>query len=250
MRPSDPHLDPRDPRGHHRRGRERPGRRIRDQIAVLNESFNGATGGAKTGFGSSWRDHADHERSGSTCTATAQDAAMKTALKRGGPRDAEHLLGRPRRQPARLGYLAAGRGGGRRARRRGRALPVPAGRRVRDLQRGRHRHPRGGPLARPVPHVRGRLQRPGDFVADTAPEASPGIRLPGGPRHLRGAAALDPITNFMDYTQDHCMFEFTGGQASGCSRRGWRSAPSGPHAMERGPRKGSPFCYPRSGFSV
>ena len=52
----------------------------------------------------------------------------------------------------------------------------------------------------------------GDQVDDTAPEASPAFFCPED-RDTCAAAGLDPITNFMDYTQDNCMFEFTEGQA-------------------------------------
>jgi len=52
----------------------------------------------------------------------------------------------------------------------------------------------------------------GDYVCDTEPERSPAYGCPSGRDSCRGGG-LDPTSNFMDYTDDACMFEFSVGQA-------------------------------------
>ena len=188
-----------------------PRRWINDQITVLNDSYSGATGGADTGFA--------FELAGVTRTTNAdwfhmhsqgQDRKMKEALKVGGL-DTLNIYTVDHRTLLGYAWLAQD------AEKVGDLDGVVV--HYQSLPGGNFEiYSEGDTATHEVGHwldlfhtFDGGCNR-GDQVDDTAPEASPAFFCPEG-RDTCAGDGLDPITNFMDYTQDNCMFEFTDGQA-------------------------------------
>jgi hypothetical protein len=198
---------------------EVPDSMIREQMRVLNDSFNGRTGGAATGFA--------FDLAGVTYTNNAEwftgmasdfevELEAKAALRRGGDDtlniytiDGGPYLG--------FAYFPS--------------ILADPNYRVLDGVVLDWRSLPGGTFAiysegDTAPHEVGHwlalyhtfdggCSIKNDYVADTPAEFGPASRCPVGRDSCRGAAhpGLDPITNFMDYTQDSCMYEFSAGQA-------------------------------------
>jgi hypothetical protein len=192
---------------------------IRAQIRVLDESYVGRTGGANSGFG--------FTLAGITRTTnpvwfeqmvfdTDVELEAKQALRRGGPEtlniytvDGGPYLGwsyfpsilTDPRYAALDGVVVDWRS-------------LPGG--TFDI------YSEGDTATHEVGHwlalyhtFDGACSIKGDYVADTPAEFSPAFYCPVGRDSCSQppCPGLDPIENFMDYTQDSCMHVFTAGQA-------------------------------------
>jgi hypothetical protein len=192
---------------------------IRDQIRVLDESYNGRTGGANTGFGfvlAGVTRTVNARWFSLVATDTEVELEMKRALRRG---DGSTLNFYVTNADPWLGWAYFPS-----------ILTDPAYADLDGVVVDWRSLP-GGPFAiysegdtgtHEVGHwlalyhtFDGGCSSFGDYVADTAAEKSPAFNCPAGRDTCRGAQhpGADPIENFMDYTQDSCMYEFSQGQA-------------------------------------
>lgn len=189
-----------------------PDQWITNQMQVLNGSYGGTTGGAATGF--SFRLAGvtrTTNRNWFNLTGGGKDRAMKTALKVGGPETLNIYTAKLGQNLLGYAYLAQDAA----------SVGVLDGVVVhyQSLPGGNFAiYSEGDTATHEVGHWFDLLHtfdggcNGGDLVADTAPEASAAFNCPVG-RDTCVGGGVDPITNFMDYTQDSCMFEFTDGQA-------------------------------------
>jgi hypothetical protein len=188
---------------------------IKAQIRVLNDSFLGKTGGAKTSFRFELtKVTRTTSKSWFNLTGVGPERAMKSALKVGGPETLNVYSANLQALLLGWAYLAQDAD----------AVGVLDGvvihyRTIPGVPNAYSVYGEGDTATHEVGHwlnllhtFEGGCTEPGDHVDDTAPEASPAFGCPEG-RDTCPGGGPDPITNFMDYTDDACMFEFTGGQA-------------------------------------
>ena len=192
---------------------------IRAQIRVLNESFTGRTGGAGSGFGFQLAGVTRTENQvwfESMATNFDLELQIKRTLRRGGPETLNIYTvdGGPYLGFAYFPSVLASQ------------IYAPLDGVVvdwRSLPGGTFEiYSEGDTATHEVGHwlalyhtFDGKCSTKNDYVADTPAEFGPAFNCPVGRDTCTAPSkpGLDPIFNFMDYTQDSCMYEFTAGQA-------------------------------------
>lgn len=191
---------------------------IDEQMTVLNLSYGGFYGGAKTGFQFKLVgvDRTDNAAWFNARAGGIDERDMKQALRQGGP---ETLNLYSSVAGGYLGYAY---------------LPgLPDPRQYLDgivfhwesmvgtSTRFAGRYDRGFTLVHEAGHwldlehtFYGACNAKGDFVDDTPAEGTPTSGCPLGKDTCLREPGLDPIHNYMDYSYDSCYTEFTLGQAS------------------------------------
>jgi hypothetical protein len=187
---------------------------VASSILVLNEAFGGGAGGAATRFQFSLVDttYTDDASWYDDCDLAAIESQMKVALRQG---DAEAL------NIYTCGMTGSGLLGWATFPSLYASKPKDDGVVLLDnsLPGGAAPYDQGDTLTHEVGHwlglyhtFMGGCDGSGDYVSDTPPEAEAayGCSIPVDSCLAPG---LDPLHNYMDFTDDACRFEFTAGQA-------------------------------------